>query len=534
MIALYPHQADVRDRGLAAIRSGSRRVLYCLPTGSGKTACAQWHVADEIERGGAVLFLAHRVELIRQAFVTLVRGGLHPSQVGIVMGSVPSKCVDDIAGDPASLTDAELWRLWARRRPGAPVQVASTDTLRDCEKPLATMVIIDEAHRAHRDIARLYPGAVVIGLTATPGDVRGSFDALIQGPPCVDLERAGYLSRARVFTAEAHQLPDLSRVETRGDDYDLAQLGAAMDRDPLIQAMIDHREARAPGKRTFAFLASVAHSHRTAEAYRGRGIPALHVDGTTDDRDVALARFRAGEIQVLCSVDVFTEGTDVREAEVVQLARPTKSLRVFLQQCGRGARPFGDGTYLVLDHAGCAVEHGLPGAARVYSLAGLVQRAEAVRVCDCYAVLGASVTRCPECGEALDPIEPVEQRTERVQESKPTRPSASKAWTVKGRDVAIQHIVSKVIQKVTYIGGYGKNFECRWPTAGNCAFDRATGAGLGQVVNWKLTLAALRDLRGDPDYVIPTAEPTTKKSDRKTATKADRRDVNMPLFGGKL
>jgi hypothetical protein len=49
-------------------------------------------------------------------------------------------------------------------------------------------------------------------------------------------------------------------------------------------------------------------------------------------------QLRAGELQVICTVDMFNEGLDVPEIDTVLMLRPTESPVVFLQQLGRGLR----------------------------------------------------------------------------------------------------------------------------------------------------------------------------------------------------
>jgi DNA repair protein RadD len=56
----------------------------------------------------------------------------------------------------------------------------------------------------------------------------------------------------------------------------------------------------------------------------------------------------------------------------VILLRPTKSLALFLQQCGRGMRPApGKSSLLILDHVGNCARFGPPDLERIWSLEGL-------------------------------------------------------------------------------------------------------------------------------------------------------------------
>jgi hypothetical protein len=79
--------------------------------------------------------------------------------------------------------------------------------------------------------------------------------------------------------------------------------------------------------------------------------------GTTppEERRQAIARLGTGELQVICTVDVFNEGVDIPEVDTVLLLRPTESATIFLQQIGRGLRLADDKDCLtILDFIGQA------------------------------------------------------------------------------------------------------------------------------------------------------------------------------------
>ena len=139
-VCLRPYQTEAIDRVRDRIRAGARRVVVVLPTGGGKTHVASHIIASAVARGSRVLFLAHRRELVNQAYRKLLVQGLPEEQVGVLM-----------AADP-------------RRRPMAPVQVASIDTLRHRARPPAELVFVDECHRAlaksYRAVAAAYPRAL--------------------------------------------------------------------------------------------------------------------------------------------------------------------------------------------------------------------------------------------------------------------------------------------------------------------------------------------------------------------------------------
>ena len=70
-------------------------------------------------------------------------------------------------------------------------------------------------------------------------------------------------------------------------------------------------------------------------------------------------------IQVLVSVDLFSEGFDCPDVEFIQLARPTLSLAKYMQMVGRGLRVAeGKDCCVILDNVGLYKRFGLPSADR--------------------------------------------------------------------------------------------------------------------------------------------------------------------------
>ena len=56
------------------------------------------------------------------------------------------------------------------------------------------------------------------------------------------------------------------------------------------------------------------------------------------DRSVALCDFADGHIGIMCAVDIFNEGVDVPDVNILVFQRVTHSRRIFIQQLGRGLR----------------------------------------------------------------------------------------------------------------------------------------------------------------------------------------------------
>ena len=77
------------------------------------------------------------------------------------------------------------------------------------------------------------------------------------------------------------------------------------------------------------------------EKFLDAGIACGHIDGDThkDERDKILAQVRSGELQGISNCMVLTEGWDMPQLSCCTLARPTKSLGLYLQMAGRVLRP---------------------------------------------------------------------------------------------------------------------------------------------------------------------------------------------------
>lgn len=371
---LRPYQSTDLARILAAMRS-RRAVLYALPTGAGKTVVAVAAISAFLAAGKRVLFVAHRRELVNQARARLLAAGLPPESVGVVMASD------------------------RRARPGAPVQVASVQTLARREMPAFDVAVIDEAHHAAGKSYRriLATAHRTLGLTATPSrldgqPLRDSFSKLITGPTTSELVASGFLAQARTWTVEDAMLPDVSGVGVGHGDYRVGELDAATNRPVLVGNLVEHWTAHADGRATLVFATSVAHSKSIRAEFAAAGIRAEHIDAKTPDdvRDTITTRLESGETQVVTNCGIWLEGWDLPQIKCVVLARPTKSLGLYLQMVGRCVRPWRDIDPIVLDHAGNAVAHGLPQTDREWSLEAKAKGGG-----------GAGVWTCPECFEIV-------------------------------------------------------------------------------------------------------------------------------------
>jgi len=399
MIELRPYQ----ERGLSEIRaaflSGSRSVCLVSPTGSGKTVLFSTLVGGAARKGKRCVITAHRQEIVEQVSDAL-------AALAVPHGIIA-------AGYPET---------------PEPVQVASIATLtRRIERQNHyDLIVVDESHHAiagsWRRVLDAMPRAKVLGVTATPERLDGRglgdiFDDMVPGPTVAELIAAGYLSKFSAFAPV--EAPDLSSISTRAGDFATDELAGVMARPVIIGSAVSQYEKLCGGKGSIVFGVDRRHSMMLAQRFIERGHRAAHIDGDTpkDERRALIKALATGEIQVISSCGLISEGLDVPAVEAVLLVRPTQSLALYLQQVGRALRPSpGKERALILDCAGNLYRHGMPDADRQWSLEGKPGRqreqsdAPRLRRCEqCTAINRPKATTCSACGADLKPT-PQEQR----------------------------------------------------------------------------------------------------------------------------
>lgn len=358
MIHLRPYQIkgihDIFDAWNPATQN-LMNVLFQMPTGTGKTTVFSEIVHRARLKDKKILIVVHRKELVEQIVERLQQFEV---QAGIISGSFQP-----------DTTKA--------------VQVATIQSLSNREYPAADIVIIDECHHAkastYKKLWVIYPETRFLGVTATPVRMNGEgfsdlFDTLINCGKLSQFVEQGYLVNVKHIVGVT---PDLSSVKIRMNDYAQHELSELMQDTKLMADLVDSYHKKAEGKKMIVFAVNIEHSLQIVNKYRQEGISAEHIDANTPkkEREQILQLFRDGKILVLSNVDIVSEGFDVPDCEAVQLARPTKSLALYLQQVGRCMRPSpGKKEGIVLDNAGLWLEHGFCQQNRFWTLEGKKKR----------------------------------------------------------------------------------------------------------------------------------------------------------------
>ena len=347
-----------------------RSVMMQMPTGTGKTVVLaslvrQFVDSDgsvsmsgaEDERGCSVLIVAHRIELVEQTGAFLRRFGIDH---GVIAGG--------------------QWPAALQR-----VMVASIQTLSRCtdrHRRLApSLVVIDEAHHAlaetYKMLWRAWPEARFLGLTATPCRMSGEgftdlFEVLVDSWSVKRFIAEGWLSPYDYYSIrpDSEEQRNIDALRKRGadGDFQLRELRERLDVRPSIRRLFEAFERFAFDKKGIIYAIDIAHADHIAEFYRLQGVNAVAISSKTPAKERAevIRTFKdENRIQILVSVDLFSEGFDCPDVEFIQMARPTLSLAKYLQMVGRGLRPCkGKQCCTIIDNVGLYRTFGLPSVDR--------------------------------------------------------------------------------------------------------------------------------------------------------------------------
>lgn len=382
---------NVRDR----LKSGKKRVILQMPTGSGKTATAASVIDSALGRGRRVIFTVPALSLITQTIESFRRDGI--TDIGVMQGQ-------------HELTDADQ-----------PVQICSVQTLARRKIPQADLVIVDEAHIVFDLYGRWFNNedwkdVPVIGLSATPWakGLGKLWDDLVIGATTQDMIDQGHLCKFRVF---APSKPDLEGIKTVAGDYDLGGLDEVMNKVAITADIVKTWLEKGQDRPTLCFAVNRAHAANICDEFNRAGVPAAYVDGETplDERDDLAQDFKKGVFKVICNVGVMTTGVDLPFVSCLILARPTKSEMLFVQIIGRGLRiAEGKEDCLILDHSDTTARLGfvtdihhehLDDGKKKQSGGDKKEKKEPLpKPCpSCTYLMPVKIKVCPSCGFELKP-----------------------------------------------------------------------------------------------------------------------------------
>ena len=359
---LRPHQIEAKAKIFEAWTKYDS-VMLQMPTGTGKTYLFTSLINDIINtyktahKDIKILIVAHRTELIDQISATL-------NKFGIAHGFIQG---------------AREQYLWKRVQVGSIMSLLTDKNYYNVCRQKFDYIIVDEAHHSLAEtyirLFGLFPNAKKLGVTATPWRLNHEsflslYQYLIVSPQISWFINNNLLSDFDYVSikqdSEIQRLVNKSEVVSTGD-FSNVDLDNTFNNQRIRSKLYESYLQFANGRKGIIYAINKCHAAKIAELYSSHGVKAMAIDCDTprDVRQEMITAFKNGEISVLVNVDIFTEGFDCPDVNFIQLARPTKSLSLYLQQVGRGLRIVeGKEKTIILDNVGLYNYFGLPDANR--------------------------------------------------------------------------------------------------------------------------------------------------------------------------
>ncbi|QFZ74293.1 restriction endonuclease subunit R [Streptomyces fagopyri] len=330
---LRPYQEEAVaaiERDLVAEGSA----LLVLATGLGKTVVGGEVIGNLLRRrlGAHVLVVAHMRDLVEQLEKALWRHIPKGVSTRLLTGDHKPGTLDGVV---VATVESALSSARAGYRPD--------------------LIMIDETHHVAEtgrfaELLDLCGSAARFGVTATPWrgdkfDITARFGVPSYKMGIAEGMAAGYLSTVdyRLY-ADGIDWDVVKDVSRHG--YSIKDLNRRLFLPQRDEEVVEHLRAawrETPDPRAIVFCQTIEHAEHMAEllsvsspdwaraSYLHSGLPKRQ-------RDVLLNEFRLGRVPVITCVDVFNEGVDVPDVNLIAFLRVTHSRRIFVQQLGRGLR----------------------------------------------------------------------------------------------------------------------------------------------------------------------------------------------------
>lgn len=315
---LAAHDAVMREWGFEPWWDGERptsdSTAAIMATAGGKTIVAAKMAQTLLQMGKRVLFVGDREELILQPVEKFYKAARITA--AIHRGS-------QSASPHADVVVGSIQTLSRRLPPGRPFDI----------------IIDDEAHRntdTRAKIHEAYPGAKILGITATPyrknlADLSQWYKTVAFELGTFDLIGQGYLTPIQVLTLPLEV--DLTQVHQSNGDFDQKEVSQILE--PYYVAVANAIKQHAADRTILAFLPLIQSSKDFCAVMRQEGLTARHCDGQSEDRKEIMEQFENGEFQILSNSQVFSTGVDFIKCDCMLNLAATRSRAEYRQRAGR-------------------------------------------------------------------------------------------------------------------------------------------------------------------------------------------------------
>lgn len=345
-VEIRAHQVDAWTALSNHRDKGKNKALIHMATGLGKTTVVAGDIASftEVRRSRGdkaprVLFLAHQTELIRQGAERL-------------SSLLPDMSISELSS--------------ANKQKGphsADIVVATLQSMHnrldDYAPDAFDYVVVDESHHSmasnfEQTIAHFKP-EFRLGMTATPfrGDQKEL--SILYGETVFSKGLEDAIAEELLVTPDYRlQMDDVldQIVDQKFNSMkELNEVLFSETRNEEVSRIINDAQTELIWPKIIVFCRDIAHAEETLHFHPEA--KALHSDVSVTERAKIMDEFKNGELSKIITVDMFNEGIDVPEANMLVFLRSTASRTIFEQQLGRGLRYAPDkDKVIVLDFVG--------------------------------------------------------------------------------------------------------------------------------------------------------------------------------------
>ena len=407
---LYPHQKEFLDEILEKLKVNNS-ICAQLSTGGGKTV-----VFTELVRvlDSKTLILVDSEDLVNQTVSTFKKQGLDVGCIVAGNKQIPSNKV----------IVAMVKSLWNRRN----------------KIPVFEYCVIDECHIwEFNKIFSHLGNCKRIGFTATPVRLKRYkvddefsevetmsqwYDDIVCGKPISWLMENGYL------IPEKNEYIDFDSSGLKTDasgEFTASSLKEVFQSENYTDSLRNTFDKLCDGKKTMIFTSSTETNLLYSKLFFDKNVKTYDsVNNSTNEREGIVEWFRNTSDAVLINTGCFTKGFDVCDVEVILMARATKSLSLWIQIAGRGARKttkIEKPNFLLIDGGNNNEEHGIFSFDRDWRKIFFDRQRksylkEFYECLECGFNFEKKDKKCPECGCEIEEEESEEEELKSAKEFK--------------------------------------------------------------------------------------------------------------------
>lgn len=405
MIELRQYQKDYLNKLNKILRTKNSCILT-LPTGAGKTIMMTEWARKFAEKGKRTLIIVDREELVFQTDKNL---------------------------ENVSIMKAGFDKLY---KPNALIHIVMLQTAYARQKMLLDMdfdyIFFDEVHQYYdglmfKAITEAFPNAKIIGVSATPIDNKGyllpGFDECINDLQLQDLINMGYLVKPNYYSLSNYKI-DLSKIKITNGDFNVEDIDNMMINFERLDKIYTEWSKVASNRKTIAFCSSIKQAEATCNYFREKGVPCACLHSKSNNREETLTALKLGALKIVFNVGILVAGFDEPTVDCVMFLNPTRILRRYIQQSGRGLRLAPNKTdCLMLDFAGLTSIHGFCDDLRFYTPAPPEAEYKYKECPECGNILPKHIKKCDVCGyeftteEMITVSKPKKKEIERLEKA---------------------------------------------------------------------------------------------------------------------